>query len=111
MALKITNTAATHLLSLIKTNNCRFVRFGAMGGGCNGFRYTLTPIKEPEPNSTVVSLDGVHGVELCQLSEFYLFGTEIGWEEDAMGARYVFHTPMASTCGCGSTFSPSPQTK
>ena len=93
MALKTSTNAASQLLQFIKTNKCRFVRFGATKKQ-SLFQYTLTPIQELEPNSTVVFIDQEHGVELCSNSEF-LLGTEIGWEQDTAGARYVFNVPCA----------------
>ena len=92
MALLISETAATHLLHFVKMNRCRFARFGALDGGASGYRYTLTPVEAPRVNSTVVYIDQLHGVELCPQS-MYLMGTKIDWEQDSLGARYVFHTP------------------
>ena len=37
---------------------------------------------------------------------FLLLGTEIDWEDDIMGQRFIFHNPNSSfQCGCGKSFS------
>ena len=40
------------------------------------------------------------------MSQLYLIGTEIDWEDNFMGQQFVFNNPnQSSSCGCGSTFS------
>jgi iron-sulfur cluster assembly accessory protein len=98
----ITKKAIPYLKKILKDK--KYLLFGAKGGGCNGFEYSLTP------TDTVNKLD--HPIDcglpmfVCGHSGFLVIGTEIDWREDVMGQRFEFTNPSASgTCGCGATFS------
>jgi iron-sulfur cluster insertion protein len=42
------------------------------------------------------------------MSSQYLQGAKINYKEDLMGAQFAIENPNAqTTCGCGSSFSPS----
>jgi len=79
---------------------------GVKGGGCNGLRYIIEPLKEP-----AVAIDekmSIEGTEIvvCGRSLMHLIGTEITWEKDFMGEGFRFSNPNATgSCGCGETFS------
>lgn len=102
LMITVTKRAMPHLVRLLGSK--KYVLFGAKGGGCNGFEYTL------EASNTVAKRDHPIDVGLplmvCGRSGFLIIGTEIDWKEDAMGQRFHFINPSASgSCGCGATFS------
>lgn len=105
MAVRFTEPAMAALKRLARHFNTTSIRFGVAGGGCNGYKYILEPLDDPDDKATYLQIDDIT-VEVCRLSEVHVFGTVIDWEESIMGARFVFHNPnAASNCGCGATFS------
>lgn len=101
----ITSAALKHLRRILQGK--KYIRFGARGGGCNGFEYLL----EPTDSLTEVDevLDLAVPIAVCGRSGFLVAGTTIDWKEDVMGKRFQFENPSASgTCGCGATFSFEP---
>jgi iron-sulfur cluster insertion protein len=101
MAINVSKRAAAELLKRSKD-----IFFYCKSGGCNGFEYVLEPYVGKPVDSETQLLPGGASLHTCNQSMFYLLGTEIGWQEDVMGSRFVFLNPNAkSMCGCGSTFS------
>ena len=100
-------TAAAQRLKTIATQSPHSSVFiGVKGGGCNGLKYIIEPLKEP-PNKIDEQLH-ISGVDMvvCGRSLMYLIGTEITWEKDFMGEGFRFSNPNAiGSCGCGETFS------
>tara|TARA_B100000963_G_C22628669_1_gene673739 strand:+ start:2314 stop:2694 length:381 start_codon:yes stop_codon:yes gene_type:complete len=94
--------------------------FSAKSGGCNGFNYNLSILKEKEyveihkgkikPNYVENSNIKVF---IDPMSEFYLVNTTIDYVSEDLSKnifenKFTF-TPdknKASTCGCGVSFSP-----
>ena len=79
---------------------------GVKGGGCNGLRYIIEPLKElPDAIDEKMNI-GETDIVVCGRSLIYLIGTEITWEKDFMGEGFRFSNPNATgSCGCGETFS------
>ena len=109
MVVRITDAARVQLVRVLRGNRSTAALFSVQGGGCNGLRYNLQPTHEPrEPLDEEVALDESHSLRVCGKSLMYILGTEIDWRDDFMGQTFHFDNPnTASTCGCGSTFSPS----
>ncbi len=79
--------------------------FSCKSGGCNGFEYVLEATSAPKDAEKQVLNESVT-LWTCNRSMLYLLGTEIDWNEDIMGSRFVFSNPNAnSRCGCGATVS------
>ncbi|WP_172844336.1 MULTISPECIES: iron-sulfur cluster insertion protein ErpA [Thiohalobacter] len=77
------------------------------GGGCSGFQYGFTFDEEIKDGDTSVEQCGVT-LLIDPMSFQYLVGAEIDYKEDLNGAQFVIRNPNATTtCGCGSSFSPS----
>ena len=103
--IKATAAAIPQLKRILGASKALF--FGAIGGGCNGFKYILKPtdIVDGTNHDELVSVGGVPMV-LCGKSMMLILGTEIDWTEDHMGSRFEFNNPVSSgQCGCGATFS------
>jgi iron-sulfur cluster assembly protein len=109
MAVRITEAARTQLIRILRHHKSTTALFSVKGGGCNGLRYNLEPTRESrDPLDEEVSLGGARSLRVCGKSLLYILGTEIDWRDDFMGQTFHFDNPnTASTCGCGSTFSPS----
>ena len=101
-----------------KSNNKNGFIFGVDSGGCNGFNFNLQLIKGGElkkiiRNKPNIIQDCNVKVYIDPLSELYLIGTEIDFlEEDynkgIFESKFIYNVDktMASTCGCGISFTP-----
>jgi len=79
------------------------VRVFVQGGGCSGMQYGFT-------------LDDAHNEDDFEIQELlvdsmsmqYLTGATLDYKEDQYGSQFTIKNPNAvTTCGCGSSFSPS----
>ena len=83
------------------------LRVFVTGGGCSGFQYGFTFDEIANDDDTVMTKNGV-SLLIDSMSYQYLVGAEIDYKEDLQGAQFVIKNPNAqSTCGCGSSFSPT----
>jgi len=81
------------------------LRVFVQGGGCSGFQYGFTFDENIEEGDVRVENQGVILV-IDPMSMQYLAGAEIDYREDLEGAQFVIRNPnVATTCGCGSSFS------
>ena len=77
------------------------------GGGCSGFQYGFTLDEEQNEDDFVIEKDGVE-LLIDAMSSQYVQGAEVDWKESVQGAQFAIKNPNAeTTCGCGSSFSPS----
>lgn len=101
-----TESAAAKARTLIEEedNENLKLRVFVTGGGCSGFEYGFTFDEDVEDDDTTIERSGVELV-VDALSYQYLVGSEIDFQEDLQGARFVVRNPNASTtCGCGNSF-------
>jgi len=106
--INLTPSAQVQINKIIKAENDPNLklRMYVQGGGCSGFQYgfEITDTKadddwEVQAVSTVVLIDPI--------SMQYLEGITVDFKDDINGARFAIQNPKAaSTCGCGSSFSP-----
>ena len=101
-----------------KSNNKNGFLFGIDSGGCNGFNFNLQLLEDNELDKIIkqkpnIIQDEKVKVYVEPLSELYLVGTEIDYlkEDYSKGIFeskfvYIVDKNMASTCGCGISFSP-----
>ena len=107
--LDFTEAAATKVKGLIEEegNPNLKLRVFITGGGCSGFQYGFTFDEDINEGDTTVEQCGVT-LLVDPMSYQYLVGAEIDYKEDLEGAQFVIRNPNATTtCGCGSSFSPS----
>lgn len=107
--LVFTNAAAAKVKTLIEEedNPNLKLRVFISGGGCSGFQYGFTFDESINEGDTQVENGGVT-LLIDPMSFQYLMGAEIDYKEDLQGAQFVIRNPnAATTCGCGSSFSPS----
>ena len=83
------------------------LRMFVQGGGCSGFSYGFTLDEVKNEDDWDLDYNGVQ-VLVDSMSGGYLQGAEVDFKEDQYGATFSIKNPTAATtCGCGSSFSPS----
>ena len=107
----VTESAVNKLKEIIaeEDNPDIKVRMFVSGGGCSGMQYGFTLDEEPA-NEDDFDLEVAPGVPMLvdAMSGQYVQGAEVDWQESVQGAQFAIKNPNASTtCGCGSSFSPS----
>ena len=110
--IKITERAWKKLDKVTERTNKPFL-FYADSGGCNGFNYRLKNVDVENNGKIAVVKKGSTKVYVDPLSEMYVIGTVIDFEEEdiengVFESKFTF-TPdkkIASTCGCGVSFAP-----
>jgi iron-sulfur cluster insertion protein len=81
------------------------LRLYVTGGGCSGFQYGFAFDDTVGEDDSTVMTEGV-ALIVDALSQQYLAGARVDYEEGLEGSRFVIHNPNAqTTCGCGSSFS------
>ena len=107
--LVFTDQAAAKVKNLIeeeKNPNLK-LRVFITGGGCSGFQYGFTFDEVINDGDTQVENAGVM-LLIDPMSFQYLTGAEIDYKEDLQGSQFIIRNPnAATTCGCGSSFSPA----
>jgi iron-sulfur cluster insertion protein len=93
---------------LIDENNPNLkLRVFVQGGGCSGMEYGFTFDEEQNEDDFIFEQKNVK-VLVDATSMQYLTGAIINYIEDLQGARFAITNPNAETsCGCGSSFSPT----
>jgi len=82
------------------------LRVFVAGGGCSGFQYGMTLEEEPMEGDEQFEQNGVR-VIVDPRSAMYLGGAQIDFIESMMGGGFKIDNPnAASSCGCGSSFTP-----
>ena len=116
----ITQAAWSKIANILKQKESFAFLFSAKGGGCNGFNYNLETIDKREfdelhstkiPPSVMISEHSK--VIIDPVSEMLLLGTTIDYIKEDYNRnifenKFIF-TPkkdFATTCGCGSSFTP-----
>lgn len=109
MNLTITENASTKIADILaEENNPNIrIRMFVQGGGCSGMQYGFTLDEEKNEDDWEISA-GSHGLLVDSMSAQYLLNAEIDYIDDLNGSRFNISNPQAqTTCGCGSSFSPS----
>ena len=100
--IKLSENAITHLQTIAKDNNKRFVSLDVKGGGCAGFGYEWSFADEERRDDAIVK-------DILLVSrdyELYLLGMELDFKKDIFGSQFEFKNHNSkSECGCGTSFS------
>jgi iron-sulfur cluster insertion protein len=107
--ISISDSAVKRIVVLREQENQpdALLRVTVSGGGCAGFQYAFGFEDKDQVNAddTVVEKDGV-SIVVDASSLMFLFGSEVDFVEDLIGAFFTLNNPNAtSTCGCGTSFS------
>jgi iron-sulfur cluster assembly accessory protein len=109
--LTVTDNAWAKMFEISKKQGISNFLFSATSGGCHGYNYELSLLKQKEFNQkiqpTYVSKKNIH-VVMDPLSEFLLLGTTIDYTTSAFENKFIFipDKELASSCGCGISFTP-----
>ena len=104
----LTENAITKLRDVIaeENNPALKLRVFVQGGGCSGMSYGFTLDDETGEDDFDLKFNGVN-LLIDSMSSGYLQGAEIDYKEDQYGSSFSIKNPQAATtCGCGSSFSP-----
>ena len=103
----ITEAAQAKIAEVLADEPKSKLRMFIQGGGCSGFSYGFTIDEEQNEDDFEFSA-GSSSVLIDSLSLQYLEGVTVDYKDDLEGSRFAITNPKAaSTCGCGSSFSPN----
>ena len=105
----ITESAVAKIRDIIaeENNPSLKLRVFVQGGGCSGMQYGFTLDEEQNEDDWDLDVSGVH-ILVDSMSGGYLQGAEVDYKDDQYGSSFTIKNPNAqTTCGCGSSFSPS----
>lgn len=105
----ITETAVAKLKNILaeENNPSLKLRVFVQGGGCSGMQYGFTLDDTQSEDDWDIEASGVN-VLVDSMSGGYLQGATIDYREDQYGSSFAIQNPNAqTTCGCGSSFSPT----
>jgi len=105
----VSQSAAAKIQDIIaEENNPNLkLRVFVQGGGCSGMQYGFTLDEAQAEDDWNLDISGVK-ILVDSMSSGYLQGAEIDYREDVYGTSFTIKNPNAvTTCGCGSSFSPS----
>ncbi len=101
----LSERALTRLRDLLQAQKDTKFRVFITGGGCSGFQYGFTLDEIIAEDDIAIECNGVTML-VDSLSYQYLTGSQVDYEENLAGARFIVNNPAAkSTCGCGASFS------
>ena len=104
----VTESATAKIKDIIaEENNPNLkLRVFVQGGGCSGFQTGFTLDDQQAEDDWDFETAGVH-VLVDSMSGSYLQGATVDYKEDQYGSAFtITGMQAASTCGCGSSFSP-----
>ena len=105
----ITESAVAKIRDIIaeENNPALKLRVFVQGGGCSGMQYGFTLDDVQAEDDWDIEVEGVK-VLVDSMSGGYLQGAVIDYKEDQYGSQFAIQNPSAvTTCGCGSSFSPT----
>lgn len=106
--INLTESAIKQITEIIKQENDDNLRLRmyVQGGGCSGFSYGFELTDEQAEDDWIIPAN-LTSVLIDPISMQYLEGITVDFKNDLEGARFAIQNPKAaSTCGCGSSFSP-----
>ena len=121
--IQVTSRAWNKIHTILNNKKTYAFIFSATGGGCNGFNYNLKTISHADYTKqfnkgkmaiyTIINNDS--RIIVDPMSEMLLIGTKIDYisedfDNNVFENKFIF-TPQkdkATTCGCGTSFSPRP---
>lgn len=105
--INITHRAAEQLRTLVGPNVEKGLRIGISKGGCSGMHYEMS-LGEQGTGDVLVEQAGVK-LLIDAESAPLLRGATLDYNDSLTGAGFQIVNPNAArTCGCGSSFEPTP---
>jgi len=102
----MTSAAAERIKEIIGDEpDKKALRISVSGGGCSGFQYEFDLENKINDDDLKVEKEG-STILIDSTSILYLFGSEIDFVDDLIGASFQINNPNATaSCGCGTSFS------
>lgn len=98
--------ARTHIEAQINKVGERHIRLGVEESGCNGYKYRLDFIAEPEGDEQSFPGGADWNLYVRPKDLPFVDGTEVDLEVAGLNSALRFKNPnAASECGCGESFS------
>jgi len=101
----LTDAAKKQINTICEENDCFAVSLNIKGGGCAGFEYEWSTLGSPteiEEGDIHIQTGDNGNFVIGAHSLMFLFGTEIDYKKDIIGAMFEINNPNAqSSCGCG----------
>jgi|TARA_B100000780_G_scaffold53536_1_gene33339 iron-sulfur cluster insertion protein len=106
-AVSITKNAADKIINLLDEENPGMkMRLSISGGGCSGFQYGFEFDSDYGDDDIIFNENGAELV-VDKVSIMYLNGSIVDFEDKLMESSFKVNNPnAASSCGCGTSFSP-----
>jgi iron-sulfur cluster assembly protein len=106
--MKLTEAAAHRAQELLSASEKTALRVGVKNGGCAGMSYTLEFADAIGAYDEVIEDKGVK-IVIDPKALMFLFGTELDFETNKLGAGFIFNNPnQTGSCGCGESVSITP---
>ncbi len=105
-AITLSESAAARLKNLmnLSTQTVLGVRIGVRNSGCSGLSYAMELVTEQKKDEEMVEHNGIK-IFLDPRAMMFLLGTELDYQQNNMGASFVFKNPNEKgRCGCGESF-------
>lgn len=100
IVLTITEEAKAHIISMLDKANMPAVRLALEEQGCNGYKYTWTPVSEAQ--GEVIELDDLHSVVYNKAIVPHIIDSIVAIEKSEFYSRLILSNPnVAYACGCG----------
>lgn len=98
--LSITDEAKAHIIGMLEKNNMPAVELGLEEQGCNGYKYTWTPVLDAF--GEVIELDDTHSIVYNKSIAPLIIDSVVDIEKTGFNSRLVLNNPnVAYACGCG----------
>jgi iron-sulfur cluster assembly accessory protein len=100
MVISITEEAKKHIIDMLDRADMSIVSLGLEEQGCNGYKYTWTPVSNAE--GEVLKLDDSHSIVYNKSIVPHIIDSIIDIEKTGFNSRLVLNNPnVAYACGCG----------
>jgi iron-sulfur cluster assembly accessory protein len=105
---RLTDRAAARIAEIVASQGGdAALRVEVLAGGCNGFQYKFE-LDRSQSDDDLVIAHGAAKVFIDPASLDLLAGAELDYAEALMGSHFAVKNPnAASSCGCGTSFSPA----
>ena len=105
--IEVTGQAVEQLRALVGDAAGKGLRLAIAKGGCYGLQYEMT-LSALHPGDTVVEREGAKIFIDAESAEL-LQGATLDYHDGLTGAGFQIVNPNAArTCGCGTSFEPTP---
>jgi iron-sulfur cluster assembly protein len=100
IVLTITEEAKTYIIGMLERANMPAVALGLEEQGCNGYKYTWTPVSDAY--GEVIELDDTHSLVYNKSMVPHILDSVVDIEKTGLNSRLVLNNPnVAYACGCG----------